>query len=241
MTKKKTHQSEEMSDKNTTTVSEEAVEEEPLPSDSTPGDGAADAKGAPEGAEAPEPEKRPSEIIDELKMEIKVAGDRYLRLMAEFDNYKKRTAREYGSLIESANEKLMLELITVRETFELALKHAENGTEYHQLFDGLKLIFNKFDSVLSANGLTPFAAVGEAFDPQIHDALIKIPHNEVPEDHIAEIHEKGYRLKDRIIKHARVIVSAGNSPSSSSATDTVTKNGAAELKTDAEPKADEAE
>ncbi|MBN1761154.1 MAG: nucleotide exchange factor GrpE [Chitinispirillaceae bacterium] len=170
-----------------------------------------DEKATPEAAtdEPQEEEKSPEEVIEELGSELTTANERYLRLMAEFDNYKKRTSREYERMVESANEKLMLEMIGVRETFELALKHGENGTDYKQLFDGVKLIFNKFDGVLSANGLTPFAAIGDEFDPQIHDALLKVPHPELPEDHIADIHEKGYRLKDRVIKHARVIVSAG--------------------------------
>ena len=168
-------------------------------------------KATPEAAsdEQPEEEKSPEEIIGELGAELTSANERYLRLMAEFDNYKKRTSREYERMVESANEKLMLEMIGVRETFELALKHGENGTDYKQLFDGVKLIFNKFDGVLTTNGLTAFAEIGDEFDPQIHDALLKVPHPELPEDHIADIHEKGYRLKDRVIKHARVIVSAG--------------------------------
>jgi molecular chaperone GrpE len=174
----------------------------------------------PAEAEAAEAEKEPQAIIDGLKSEIKAAGERYLRLMAEFDNYKKRTVREYDRIVESANEKLMLDLIAVRETFELALRHGENGSDYAQLFEGIKLIFAKFDGVLSANGLVPFAAAGEPFDPQIHDALMKMPHAEVPEDHIADIHEKGYRLKDRVIKHARVIVSAGKPPATDNKTDT---------------------
>jgi molecular chaperone GrpE len=170
-----------------------------------------DEQTSPESAadEQQEEEKSPEEVIGELRSELATANERYLRLMAEFDNYKKRTSREYERLVESANEKLMLEMIGVRETFELALKHGENGTDYKQLFDGIKLIFNKFDGVLSTAGLTPFAAIGDEFDPQIHDALLKVPHPELPEDHIADIHEKGYRLKDRVIKHARVIVSAG--------------------------------
>jgi molecular chaperone GrpE len=129
--------------------------------------------------------------------------------MAEFDNYKKRTGREYERMVESANEKIMLELIDVRENFERALQHGEKNTEYQSFLDGIKLIFVKFDGVLSANNLTPFAEIGEAFDPQIHDALMKTPHDEIPEDHISEIYEKGYRVKERVIKHARVIVSAG--------------------------------
>ncbi len=157
----------------------------------------------------PEPGKTPEEIIDELKNEIKAAADRYLRLMAEFDNYKKRTSREFERMIESANEKLMIELISVRETFELAITHGEKGSDYKQLLDGIKLLFNKFDGILKANGLVPFAAIGDPFDPEIHDALMKMPHNDIPENHIVDIHEKGYRLKDRIVKHAKVIVSSG--------------------------------
>ncbi|MBN1578540.1 MAG: nucleotide exchange factor GrpE [Chitinispirillaceae bacterium] len=232
MSKKKEHQYyEDRSNKDAAAISEEAVAETQTPVDSTSGDDADATEGTPDGAEAPEPEKSASEIINELKSQIKTAGDRYLRLMAEFDNYKKRTAREYACLVESANEKLMLDLIAVRETFELALKHGENGSDYQQLFDGIKLIFNKFDGVLSANGLTPFAAVGEPFDPQIHDALMKIPHEEVSEDHIADIHEKGYRLKDRIIKHARVIISAGKPPTSSAAASGASEEGATDAQT----------
>lgn len=159
--------------------------------------------------EEPQEEKNPDEIINELRNELKNANDRYLRLMAEFDNYKKRTGREYERMVKSANEKLMLELIDVRENFERALLHGEKSTEYQHFFDGIKLIFVKFDSVLSGNDLTPFAEVGDEFDPQIHDALMKTPHDEIAEDHITEIYEKGYRLKERVIKHARVIVSAG--------------------------------
>ena len=148
------------------------------------------------------------ETIANLESEVKSAGERYVRLMAEFDNYKKRTSREYERMVESANEKLMVELIEVRETFERALKHTENA-DLQSFVDGTKLIFNKFDSVLTNNGLTPFAEVGEEFDPQLHDAMMKQPHPELEEDHIVDIFEKGYKLKDRVIKHARVIVSAG--------------------------------
>jgi len=155
-----------------------------------------------------EREESTEEIIAGLEADLKTANERFVRLMAEFDNYKKRTSREYERLVESANEKLMIELIEVRETFERALKHTENA-DLQSFVDGTKLIFNKFDAVLAANGLTPFAEVGEEFDPQLHDAMLKQPHPELEEDHIVDIFEKGYKLKDRVIKHARVIVSAG--------------------------------
>ena len=226
MSKKKEHDSAETLRDTATETSEEggAADDtrriDPPETPDGPQDTAAD--------DSPEPEKSPEEIIEELKAEIKAAGDRYLRLMAEFDNYKKRTVREYERMVESANEKLMIELIAVRETFELALKHGENGTDYRQLFEGIKLLFNKFEGILTANGLASFAAVGEPFDPQIHDALMKVPHGEIPEDHIADIHEKGYLLKDRVIKHARVIVSSGKPPDVSSGVASVQEDGANE-------------
>jgi molecular chaperone GrpE len=147
--------------------------------------------------------------VDALKREIEASGDRYLRLMAEFDNYKRRAAREYERLIESANERLMLEIVDVRENFERALKMGEAGGEFTAFFDGMKLIFAKFEEVLNRNGLTAFAEAGELFDPAIHDALMNAPHAEVPVDHIIEVFERGYRLKDKVVKHARVVVSGG--------------------------------
>jgi molecular chaperone GrpE len=191
---------------------EHAAEPVPETTDTDPEKTAADQQqNETESAANPDTptEKTPEETIGELTIGLQSANERYLRLMAEFDNFKKRTSREYERMVESANEKLMLEMIAVRETFELALKHGETATDYQQLFDGVKLIFAKFDGVLTANGLTAFAEIGDEFDPQLHDALLKVPHPEIPEDHITDIHEKGYRLKDRVVKHARVIVSAG--------------------------------
>jgi molecular chaperone GrpE len=73
----------------------------------------------------------------------------------------------------------------------------------------MKLIFAKFDGVLAKSGLEPFGAPGELFDPQLHDALMKAPSDTIAEDHIAEVFEKGYRLKKRVIRHAKVVVSSG--------------------------------
>jgi molecular chaperone GrpE len=149
------------------------------------------------------------ETVETLKVEIKNWNDRYLRLMAEFDNYKKRSSREYQALVDSANERLMTDLVEVRENFERAVKNGEKSTDYNVLYDGIKLIYNKFDTVLAKYGLEIFGAPGEVFDPMVHDALMKTAHNEIPEDHIADIYERGYKLKGKVMKHARVIVSSG--------------------------------
>jgi molecular chaperone GrpE len=147
--------------------------------------------------------------VDDLKKQITDGNDRYIRLMAEFDNYKKRTSREYERQVDSANEKIMLEMIDVRENFERAIKSGDAGSDYIALFEGMKLIFNKFDTVLNKNGLEPYAVSGDPFDPQIHDALMNVPKAGVPAEHIADVYEKGYKLKSKVIRHAKVIVSSG--------------------------------
>lgn len=148
---------------------------------------------------------------EDLKSQLDAQKDRYLRLMAEFDNYKRRTNREFGRLIETANEELILKIIEVRESFERALDIGEKSSEYEKFFEGMKLIFSKLNDVLGKSGLEVFAEIGEQFNPEIHDAMMKMPHETIPEDHIAQIYEKGYRLKSRVIKHAKVVVSSGAS------------------------------
>lgn len=154
-------------------------------------------------------EEERKDPIEALKEELERQKDKYIRLMAEFDNYKRRTSKEYEHLVESANERLMLDVIEVRESFERALAMAGKNEDYKTFLEGMKLIFTKLDENLKKNGLEVFTEIGNEFDPGIHDAMMKTPHNEIPEDHIVEIYEKGYTLKNHVIKHAKVIVSAG--------------------------------
>lgn len=157
----------------------------------------------------PEQIEEEEQSFEDLKAELDSLKERYIRLMAEFDNYKRRTAREFEKLVESANEKLMGELIDVRENFDRAMAVGEEHPDFTQFYEGMKLIINKFNDVLSKSGLSAFTEVGDEFNPEIHDAMMKMPHAEIPEDHIVQIYEKGYRLKNHVIKHAKVIVSSG--------------------------------
>jgi molecular chaperone GrpE len=161
--------------------------------------------------EAPElQEQAPGEeTVESLTEQLEAQKDKYIRLMAEFDNFKRRTAKEYERIVESANERLMLQIIEAREGFERALKVEQQTTDFKTFLDGMKLVFAKLDDALSRNGLTVFAEVGDEFDPMIHDAMMKTPHEEIPEDHVVEIYEKGYKLRKHVIKHAKVIVSSG--------------------------------
>jgi molecular chaperone GrpE len=163
--------------------------------------------------------------IDELKSKVEAGNDKYLRLMAEFDNFKRRTAKEYQQLIEQANEKLMKDIIEVRENFERAFKHHREGADPAAFIDGMKMIFTKLDTVLHKHGLEIYCEPGQVFDPELHDAMMKTAHSTVPDDHIAEVCEKGYRLKGKVIKHSKVIVSSGK-PSASAAPGKEKKDGA---------------
>lgn len=147
--------------------------------------------------------------VETLQNEVQEQKDKYLRLMAEFDNYKRRTSKEYERLIETANERLMLDIIEVRENFDRALSMADENHDFTKFLEGMHLIYGKLDTILTKHGLTVFTEIGEEFNPEIHNAMMKTPHEEIPEDHIVQIFEKGYRLKERVIKHANVIVSAG--------------------------------
>jgi molecular chaperone GrpE len=144
-----------------------------------------------------------------LLEQIEAHKDKYIRLMAEFDNFKKRTAVEYAKLIENANKALISDLIEIRETFERAFI-SDTQTDANAFKDGMQLIYNKFNGILTKHGLEPFGGVGEKFDPALHDAMMKQPNAEIPEEHISTVFEKGYKLKNNIIRHAKVAVSAGN-------------------------------
>ncbi|MDR0305185.1 MAG: nucleotide exchange factor GrpE [Chitinispirillales bacterium] len=144
-----------------------------------------------------------------LSEQIEAHKDKYIRLMAEFDNFKKRTAVEYAKMVESANKALISDLIEIRETFERAFI-SNSQTDANAFKDGMKLIYNKFDEILIKHGLEAFGNVGEKFDPALHDAMMKQRDAEIPEEYILTIFEKGYKLKNNIIRHAKVVVSAGN-------------------------------
>ncbi len=167
----------------------------------------ADSATAPQ--KAVEQQKKDHEKMEELESKLASANDKYLRLMAEFDNFKRRTAKEYQQLIEQANEKLIKDLLDVREGFERAFKAEKEGTDLQSFVDGMKMIFSKLDSVLHKHGLEVYCEAGQEFDPQLHDAMMKSASDKIPEHHVAEVLEKGYKLKGKVIKHSRVIVSSG--------------------------------
>lgn len=146
-----------------------------------------------------------------LEAELSAAQDKFMRLMAEFDNFRRRTAKEQLDLIETANAKLLEKLSEVLDNFERAA-HPDNNKQkdYDAFAKGIQMIHDQFAKILSDAGLEQLDPVGEPFDPNVHEALLKQPSDTVPESHVIQVFQKGYRLKNKLLKTAKVIVSAGS-------------------------------
>ncbi len=131
--------------------------------------------------------------------------DSYLRLAADFDNYRKRVAREQAELVKRANERILNELLPVLDDLERALEAAEEHQEA-KLEEGVELVHRSLAALLHRHGLTPIETEG-AFDPHVHEALLAQPGEGTEPGSVLQVLQKGYRLGDRVLRPARVIVS----------------------------------
>jgi molecular chaperone GrpE len=144
-----------------------------------------------------------------LKAALAEANDRNLRLMAEFDNYRRRTAKEQLELIETANGKLLEKLSEVQDNFERAFASENKAQDLEAFEKGMQMIYNQFAKILTDAGLEQIDPTGAEFDPNCHEALMQQPSETVPEGHVVTVFQKGYKLKNKILKTAKVIVSSG--------------------------------
>lgn len=142
--------------------------------------------------------------MQKLTEELRSARENNLRLAAEFDNYKKRTARDFGNLIKTANETLILDLLEFVDNFSRALESGEENPDVAAYHKGMKLVYDQLLEILGRHGLSAFDSVGEKFDPNLHDALMQMESDEYETDHIAQEFVKGYKLNDKVIRHAKV-------------------------------------
>jgi molecular chaperone GrpE len=142
--------------------------------------------------------------IDEPVEEVQETDDRLLRLAAEFDNYKKRAAREREQYVALANERLVKDLLPILDDLERALTAAEEHEEA-QLEEGVRLVHRSLASLLERNGLTQIETDGK-FDPHVHEALLTQPAEAKESGDVLDVIQKGYKLGDRVVRPARVIV-----------------------------------
>jgi molecular chaperone GrpE len=212
MTKKKVNESENHEEKTNTHASENNINNKPvtdnnealkeLPSEESP---AVQAEGET-AAIARESDK----VADDLKnMEEKLAEmqDKYLRLSAEFDNYRKRTLKEKMEISRYAGEELLKGMLPIADDFDRAMRHMEGSTDCKGLKEGIDLISCKFTEFLRQNGIKEIESLNSEFNVDLHDAVAKVQvTDENQKGRVVEILQKGYYLKDKVIRHSKVVV-----------------------------------
>ncbi len=190
---KKSHKPDDQDIKNNGTHDEKAAE------------GQVKEEATAETAESGDKEPEKKEATAEEK--LAELQDKYLRLSAEFDNYRKRTIREKGELLKSANEDLLARILPVADDFERALTSIDKATDMEAVKTGVHLIFEKFFSFLRQQGIKEIEALNLEFDTDLHEAVTKIP---APEEQlkgkVVDVIEKGYYLNDKILRFAKVVI-----------------------------------
>jgi molecular chaperone GrpE len=145
--------------------------------------------------------------FEELNFKASELQDKYLRLSAEFDNYRKRTLKEKSELIRIANEDLLKDILPVVDDFERGIIIIDKSQDLDALRTGIHLIYSKFSDFLKTEGLKEIDAKGKVFDLEYHEALTKIPApDEEHKGKVVDVIEKGYMLNDKVIRYAKVVV-----------------------------------
>ncbi len=147
------------------------------------------------------------ETVNELGTKLAETNEKYLRLYSEFDNYRKRTSKERIDLSKTASEDMIINLLPVLDDFERALKAIEPNEQVNALREGVDLIYNKLQLILTQKGLKAMESIGNLFDPDLHEAIAQIPaKDEESKGKIFDEVVKGYYLFDKVIRYAKVVV-----------------------------------
>jgi len=145
--------------------------------------------------------------LETKELEAKQNHDQFLRQVAELENFKKRMAREKGEAIRFANESLIKELLPVLDNLERAVEHARGGGNGKPLLEGIEMVLKAFLEVLAKHGVTQISALGEAFDPEKHEAIAQVESEDQQPNTVVAEHHRGYYLLDRLLRPSLVSVS----------------------------------
>jgi molecular chaperone GrpE len=172
----------------------------------------ASAKSAPSSAPAASDVERgdADDPMAGLQADLDRFRDLALRSQADFENYKKRAAREKEDAIKYANSSLLERLITIVDNFELGLEAARGESERSPIYSGMTLVLKQLNDFLAENGLESIEAEGKQFDPNLHEAIGHEPSKVFPEGTVIRQTRRGYRLKDRLLRPSSVVVSSGS-------------------------------
>jgi molecular chaperone GrpE len=179
--------------------SEETIEEEIEPS----------AEESEEAQESDEDMARMQQELETARSENAAAADMMLRVAAEMDNYKKRAIKERETLTKYGSQGILQELLPILDNFQRAIESANESKDFDSFLEGVEMIFKQMGDALERKSVSVINAVGEVFDPNIHEAVVQIASEEYPENIVAEELQKGYMLHDRVIRPAMVAVSKG--------------------------------
>lgn len=162
---------------------------------------------APETNEGEVVEGEVLEEEEKLREQVKVLNDKYLRLTAEFDNYRKRTLKERMELIKTASEDVLKQILPVMDNFERGLKSMDESQDIESLKEGVHLIYNTFKEFLKQRGVKEIEAMHNGFDTDLHEAVTKIPAPDKKlKGKVVDVIEKGYLLNEKVIRYAKVVV-----------------------------------
>lgn len=168
-----------------------------------------ESEGNPSETETSKEPVSDKKIHDEKVLLEKLAEmqDKYLRLSAEFDNYRKRTLKEKMDISKYAGEELLKDILPVMDDFERALKHMESSANYEGMKEGIDLIYVKLSDFLKRNGVNEIESLNTNFNVDLHDAAAKVPvAEEDKKGKIVEVILKGYYLKDKVLRHSQVVI-----------------------------------
>lgn len=166
-----------------------------------------DQSNAQEAQEKLTPEQQLSKDLETAQAMIEEQKDKYLRLSAEFDNYRKRTMKEKAELIKNGGEKAIAAVLPILDDLERALANMQQADDVKAMYEGIDLIYQKFLKNLNQEGLEKMNPVGEAFDTDFHEAVALIPaQEEEQKGKVLDCVQTGYKLNDKVIRHAKVVV-----------------------------------
>jgi molecular chaperone GrpE len=149
--------------------------------------------------------KEPSESA--LEEKINEINEKYLRLLAEYENFRKRTVREMMEISKNANEKFLKALLPILDNLDRATEHKKDKKSIDEYINGIELIENQLREILATAGLKPIEAEGKPFDPNFHDAIFQMVSDKHDSGIVISEAEKGYMLSDKVLRHAKVVVS----------------------------------
>ena len=146
--------------------------------------------------------------IETLRKDAEETQNSYLRVLADFDNYRKRQREETSRLTDYAREQIILKLLPIVDNFDRSVQAAEAEHSYDSLVEGVALTLRQLREMLEKEGLEQIEAVGQEFNPEVHEALMRVETDEYPENTVVDELEKGYTLNGKVIRAARVRVAA---------------------------------